>query len=124
MYLSWFCCWLVVNQTQAPGGVKKRVMDDDMKDCLRQHARKRKSSAANIGKCLLGVDIKNLDVSHLASHQLASWRRWGSDPSIVLGIAYDAARFGYPQEETMLYALSDGEYASWAFCQVHHSYAN
>ena len=42
------------------------------------------------------------------------WRVFASDHD-VLHSAHDAARFGFPQEETMLYCFSNGSVGQYGF---------
>ena len=92
-------------------------MDEDLKDSLRAAAKKRKSSASLIARVFIGSAIPDLDVSHMPAYQLACWKVF-DDPKLILGIAHDAARFGFPQEETMLYAFTNGIVGAWGFPMV------
>ena len=75
--------------------------------------------------CVWARCVPDLDVSHMPAYQFACWQVF-DDPKLILGIAHDAARFGFPQEETMLYAFTNGIVGAWGFPMVPyiHIFAN
>ena len=97
------------------GTKKRRWVDDDFREGVRNRASRKRASSNLVAQCVVGdgIAFKTEDIRILCSYACACWRHWSSVDNLVLSMASDAGDFGYPRESTMLYLLSDGYIASW-----------
>ena len=106
----------VRNATLHRGLKRCRVVDEDLRHELLRRSRNKKQSAQGIAAAAFtpgdACDARHMAQHELPSYMAAGWRHWDRE-DCVLSICQDASRLGQPQEETMLYGITDGYTASW-----------
>ena len=104
---------------------KRRLVDQDLKKQLIQRSVGHKISPATGAAFAMGEEapggMQRWQAQTCAQYLSAMWKAFiPQEPeALVLSIAYDASRMGSPQEETVIYAVTDGDVAGWLPPMVH-----
>ena len=92
------------------GTSRLRRINGHLKEAVVHRARKWKALASRVAEDSLdGVRMKRANVDPLGPYILGCWDKFGGQgKSLILNASADASDFGYPCEDTMIYAFSDG----------------
>ena len=98
------------------GANRARIYEHDLKRLLLQRSSKRKATTNVIGQSAMGngVSFKRCDHDQVGPFLSCTRRVFQHRENLVLTLAYDAGAFGFPKEDTMLYAWTDGIIRGWA----------